>query len=265
MQSIPVIGFIDSGIGGLTILQAVRRVLEPACFVYCADKDFFPYGTKTEDEICERLLALASRLCEVSSLDVLVIACNTASTVALEILRKNFSIPIVGVVPAIKPAALLSKSQSFAVLATQATAARSYTHDLIRRFAPQCLVKIIGSKELVEQAERKVAGLDVDLLCIQNELSPIIEDISIDTVVLACTHFPHLMEEFCQVIPRSLSWLEPGEAIAKRVLTVLAQKALGKRDNKECQYYYYDTAPINPSINYAQFFPAPPVCKRLSL
>src|SRR5690606_22891926 len=145
-----------------------------------------------------------------------VVACNTASTVALPRLRSQFALPIVGVVPAIKPAARLSANRIIRLLATPGTVARPYTQKLIDQFAADCEVIRVGSSELVEQAERKLRGEPVDLDLLRRIMAPIIEG-GADTVVLGCTHFPLLQQELQLAAGRPLQWVDSGAAIARRV------------------------------------------------
>jgi glutamate racemase len=160
--------------------------------------------------------------------DVLVVACNTASTIVLPSLRARFSIPVVGVVPAIKPAAQISRTRVIGLLATPGTVRRQYTDALIREFASDCTVNMVGTSELVAMAERKLRGTPVDLDALKHEIQPLFERApnatgKIDTVVLGCTHFPMLVDELVQCSPWPISWIDSSEAVANRVLTIAAQ------------------------------------------
>ena len=217
ISSPPKVLIFDSGVGGLSILQEVRRRL-PACrYVYACDNRAFPYGTKTEEELVERVdLVLKALIGEIDP-DIVVIACNTASTVALPRIRSHFQRPVVGVVPAIKPAARLSANGVIGLLATPGTVNRPYTQWLIDEFATHCTVVRLGSSRLVEIAEARLRGENPDPDELRSIIAPLFEAPALDVVVLACTHFPLLREELAQAAPRAVQWIDSGEAIARRV------------------------------------------------
>src|SRR3954452_17390055 len=187
--------FFDSGVGGLSVLQPTRALLPNAPIVYSADSAGFPYGRRTEAEIAERVPALLGRLVERFRPRLAVIACNTASTIALDHARAALDLPIVGTVPAIKPAAEISKTRTIGVLGTEATVRQPYVDDLAARFAADCTLIRHGSPELVELAEAKLAGENVSVEAFEAAAKPMFaapDGEKIDTVVLACTHFPLL-------------------------------------------------------------------------
>jgi len=211
--------FFDSGVGGLSVLGPTRALLPNAPFVYVADNAGFPYGGRSEKEIASRVPALLGRLVERFKPRLAVIACNTASTIALEHVRSALDLPVVGTVPAIKPAAELSKSRVIGVLGTEATVRQPYVDDLAARFAADCTVIRHGSPELVELAEAKLAGEPVGLDAVRAALAPMIEDPvakEMDVIVLACTHFPLLDEEIRAVLP-GVQTVDGGEGIARRI------------------------------------------------
>lgn len=189
---------------------------------YLADDAFRPYGEKTEPQLRARLPALLAPLCDMLRPDIVVIACNTASTTALPAIRAVLDVPVVGVVPAIKPAAAASRARRIAVLGTPGTVRRRYVDDLIERYARDCEVRLKGSLALVEQAERKLRGDAVDRDVISTEIAPLFKGAPIDAVVLACTHFPLLREELAAAAPYPVDWIDSGDAIARRVETLLA-------------------------------------------
>lgn len=220
----PRIGIYDSGVGGLSVLNWLRRDLPAATFFYCSDNLNFPYGTKPEAEIIRFTVHNAGRFSAIYGLDLLVIACNTASTIALNEVRSSLSIPVVGVVPAIKSAVAVSRSKTIGLLATPATIGRAYTRQLITDFAGSCKVVLRGSSVLVELAEQKLRGRPIDLNAVATELQPMFAEpggAAIDTVVLGCTHFPLLKEELDITFP-GLSWIESGPAIAMRAKSLLS-------------------------------------------
>ncbi|MBA2770960.1 MAG: glutamate racemase [Sphingomonas sp.] len=211
--------FFDSGVGGLSVLGPTRALLPTAPIVYAADSAGFPYGTKSEAEIASRVPALLGRLVERFQPRLVVIACNTACTIALDHVRAALDVPVVGTVPAIKPAAEMSKSGAIGVLGTEATIRQRYVDDLAAQFASGQTIVRHGSSDLVELAERKLAGEAVTPDDIRSAALPLFEQDGgkdIDVVVLACTHFPLLEEELRQAFP-AVSWVNGGAGIARRI------------------------------------------------
>ncbi len=215
------IGVYDSGVGGLSVATCLQSVLPDAHYFYLCDNLNFPYGTKSDDAVIGFTTKNCRKLIATYELDILVIACNTASTVALDTVRSAVQIPVVGVVPAIKPAALLSKSKSIGLLATPATVQRPYTLKLIDDFASGCNVTLQGSSLLVEIAEKKLRSVEFSTASIKSEVDQmLIQDPKIDVVVLGCTHFPLLKDELSQLYPK-IQWVDSGAAIASRVKSLL--------------------------------------------
>jgi glutamate racemase len=209
--------FFDSGVGGLSVLEPTRKLLPNAPIVYTADSAGFPYGKRTEAEIASRVPALLGRLVERFRPRLAVIACNTASTIALDHVRSALDLPVVGTVPAIKPAAEISKSRVIGVLGTEATVRQPYVDDLAARFAADCTIVRHGSPELVELAEAKLAGEETSVDAVRAAARPMFEaDDRIDTVVLACTHFPLLEEELRAAFP-NITYVDGGPGIARRI------------------------------------------------
>lgn len=214
----------DSGLGGLTVFCEVMRARPDARFVYVADDAGFPYGGQAEDALIARVRQVVGNAIREHAPDLIVIACNTASTLALGDLRAHFGVPFVGTVPAVKPACAQSQSKRIAVLGTEATVAREYTHALIREFAAACVVDLVGSPRLAPLAEAALAGTPVDDAAIAAEIAPCFVDKDgrrTDTVVLACTHYPLLLERFEALAPWPVTWLDPAPAIARRVADLL--------------------------------------------
>ncbi|HEY0629028.1 MAG TPA: glutamate racemase [Sphingomicrobium sp.] len=211
--------FFDSGVGGLSVLGPTRKLLPNAPIVYAADSAGFPYGKRTEAELATRVPALLGRLVERFRPRLAVIACNTASTIALDHARAALDIPVVGTVPAIKPAAEMSKSRVIGVLGTEATVRQPYVDDLAARFAADCTVIRYGSPELVELAEAKLAGEEVPIEAVRAAIAPMVEQpggAEMDVMVLACTHFPLLADEITAAFPR-IAQVEGGPGIARRI------------------------------------------------
>jgi glutamate racemase len=222
------IAVLDSGVGCLSFLPVLRKTLPAARFVFAMDNANFPYGPKSEDEVIGFVHALARSVTSQYAPDMIVIACNTASTVVLPSLRARFNIPVVGVVPAIKPAATLSRTRVIALLATPGTVSRTYIDDLIRQFGEGCMFLRVGSTDLVTMAEKKLRGTPVDLDELRLHIAPLFErnrDIpgQPDTVVLGCTHFPLLVDELVQAARWPVSWIDSSEAVANRVLALAAK------------------------------------------
>ena len=210
----------DSGVGGLSVLDAVRARLPRAPIVYVADNGGFPYGTKTEAEIAARVPALLGRLAERYRPRLIVIACNTASTIALAAVRAALDLPIVGTVPAIKPAAERSRTRAIGVLGTDATVRQPYVDDLSARFAADCLVLRHGSAALVELAEASLRGNPTPDSAYADALGGLLDQPGgdrIDTVVLACTHFPLVADRLAAIAPRPLAFVDGADGIARRV------------------------------------------------
>lgn len=221
----PVILVLDSGIGGLSVCQSILERTPAVRQVYVADDAYFPYGTMPEEALIERLVALCSQLIPAYQPALVVLACNTVSTLLLPELRSRFQVPFVGVVPAIKPAAEQSRSRHIGLLATPATIKRPYTDELIRAFAADCVVTRVGSAELVKEAEKMLRGETVCMDTLKEQLAPFAAHPELDTVVLGCTHFPFLQPQLAQCLP-GRQWVDSGQAIARRVEYLLSEAGL---------------------------------------
>ena len=208
--------FFDSGVGGLSVLAVTRRHLPTAPIVYAADSAGFPYGTKSEAELAARVPALLGRLVERYRPRLVVIACNTASTIALAHVRAALDLPVVGTVPAIKPAAEQSLTRVIGVLGTEATVRQPYVDDLSARFAADCEVLRHGSAELVRLAEAKLGGEPIHPAAIGAAVHPLAERRDMDMVVLACTHFPLLTDELRVALPHAVQ-VYGAAGIARRI------------------------------------------------
>ncbi len=205
------------------MLDAIRRRLPTAPIVYVADSGGFPYGTKSEAEIASRVPALLGRLVERYHPRLVVIACNTASTIALAVVRSALDLPIVGTVPAIKPAALATKTRAIGVLGTKATVRQPYVDRLAAEFAADCAVIRHGSAELVELAEAALRGDPGDPAAYHAVMDGLLGQPggeAIDTVVLACTHFPLVADALAAASPRPLNFVDGAEGIARRVASL---------------------------------------------
>ncbi len=216
----------DSGLGGLTVYREIAAARPDADYVYIADDAGFPYGDLDDAALIARVVGLIGELIAAQRPDLIVIACNTASTIALPDLRKKFTVPFVGTVPAIKPACTASVTRRVSVLGTEATVKREYTRALIRDYAQDCEVTLIGSKQLAAYAEAELGGAPASDTAIRAEIAACFRDGDkrTDTIVLACTHYPLLIERLKKLAPWPVSFLDPAPAIARRVLDLLGPK-----------------------------------------
>ena len=233
MAAPPTILVFDSGLGGLTVLREIVRARPDAHYTYVADDAFFPYGHHSEDQIIARVVPLIGGLISSHAPDLVVVACNTASTLVMSHLRGEYSVPFVGTVPAIKPACAASKTKRVSVLGTKGTVKREYTRRLIHDFAQGCEVTLVGSAELASLAEAALSGNEVIDNDIAAELAPCFVDdgeARTDTVVLACTHYPLLLDRLVRLAPWPVDWIDPAPAIARRVSDLLG--APGDESNK---------------------------------
>lgn len=242
----PILVF-DSGIGGLSVLSEIRQLLPSNDFFYLFDNARLPYGELAEQVLVDGCVELVVAAATKINAALVVIACNTASTLVLPVLRSQLSIPVVGVVPAIKPAASDTLSGHIGLLATPATVKRPYTHELVNKFASHCQVHMFGSSELVMMAEQKMAGVPVDMARLAGILAPI-KATSLDVLVLGCTHFPMLADELSQVLGQGIKLLDSGFAIATRVQHLL--EGLGEHEHSapNSMKAWYTTPSLTPGL-----------------
>ncbi len=222
----------DSGVGGLSVFDALAASGAALSLDYAADNAWLPYGLKSDAQLRERVPALIAALADQWAPELIVLACNTASTIALDAVRAAVSAPVVGVVPPIKPAAALTKTGVIGLLATPATVSRVYTDDLIAQFAADKTVLRFGSAALVAEAERRLRGQSPDKTAIDEAIAALFDapgGQALDVVALACTHFPLLADDLARAAPRSCAWLDSGAAIARRVVQLLAPAPGGAR------------------------------------
>ncbi|WP_018427464.1 glutamate racemase [Hoeflea sp. 108] len=233
MTDRPILMF-DSGIGGLTVLREARVLMPDRRFVYVADDAAFPYGNWEEPALKERILSLFAELLERFKPELSVIPCNTASTLVIEAIRERFpGHSFVGTVPAIKPAAERTRSGHVSVLATPGTVKRQYTRDLITQWASKCHVRLVGSHRLAELAEIYMREGFVDEQAVAEEIAPCFVEQDgrrTDIVVLACTHYPFLVNRMRKTAPWPVDWIDPAEAIARRAQSLLKPREGSLRD-----------------------------------
>ncbi len=225
MKSDAPILLFDTGVGGLTVYDALREVMPDAPVIYAADYAGIPYGEKTEAEVAARVAGLLGRMAERWQPRLACIACNTASTIALGMVRDVLEIPIVGTVPAIKPAAGLTLTGSMALVGTKATIRQAYVDDLEARFASGKRLVRIAAPHLVDLAEEKLRGKPIDKALIE-EIAALSTsgagETPVDTIVLACTHFPLLRDEFAEVFGPDVHLVDGAQGIARRIAHLLA-------------------------------------------
>ena len=215
----PVLLF-DSGVGGLSVLAEVRKALPAASVIYAADNGGLPYGPKSEAEVTARVCGLLGRMSERYRPRLICIACNTASTIALEMVRDVLAVPIVGTVPAIKPAAALTRSGTIGLLGTAATIRQGYVDRLEAEFAGGKRLLRWAAGELVGAAEAKLRGHSVDPAVFARAAAGLRErpgGSEIDTVVLACTHFPLLAPELAEAFGPQVQFVDGAAGIARRI------------------------------------------------
>jgi glutamate racemase len=231
MTQPPAILVFDSGLGGLTVFREAVKARPDASYVYVADDAFFPYGRHSEAELVGRVVPLMADLIAAHAPDLVVIACNTASTLVLPHLRARFETPFVGAVPAIKPACLASRSRLVSVLGTEGTVRREYTRALIRDFGQGCDVTLVGAAQLAGIAEAALRKEAADDGAIAREITPCFvtagDGRRTDTVVLACTHYPLLLDRLALLAPWPVDWIDPAPAIARRVTDLIGPPPAG--------------------------------------
>ncbi|MBY6187838.1 glutamate racemase [Marinobacter hydrocarbonoclasticus] len=235
----------DSGLGGLSIYQHIRQALPNRRYRYLADSARFPYGELQPQELIDGCVARIKQHIAAEPVDLVVIACNSASTLVLEPLRAEVDCPVVGVVPAIKPAAAMSHKKVIGLLATPGTVRRPYTDELAAQFAADCEMVRVGSSELVWLAEQKLAGKSVARTALESILSPFIEGHA-DVVVLGCTHFPLLREEIAQILGPKVRLVDSGAAIARRVSQLIGD--IGASDDGFSGHYFHTGEKPGPQV-----------------
>lgn len=212
--------FFDTGMGGLSVLREAQKLLPNAPIVYAADYAGMPYGMKSEEELSTRIPLLLGQLVERYKPQLVTIACNTASTIALDVVRSVLDIPVVGTVPAVKPASLMTKTGVIGLLGTRATIRQPYVDRLAAEFASDKRLLRFGAPDLVDAAEAKLRGETPDPKIIQAAISGLTRQEygeQIDTVVLACTHFPLVQEELQKSFVRDIQFIDGSQGIARQI------------------------------------------------
>ncbi|SQF95791.1 glutamate racemase [Bartonella quintana] len=246
--------FFDSGIGGLTVLREVRVLIPETQFIYVADDAGFPYGNWEENVLKNHILKVFTNLLTLYNPTLCVVACNTVSTLMMADLRKEFPHTLfVGTVPAIKLAAKQTKSGFISVLATPGTVKRAYTRELINSFAGQCHVQLVGSEKLAAFAEDYLRGKPIDLEELRNEILPCFFEQNgkyTDTIVLACTHYPFLINLFREQALWPVKWIDPAKAIAKHIRSLLPERMYHKNTKKPKDFAFFTSQNITSSTKH---------------
>jgi glutamate racemase len=218
----------DSGIGGVGIASAIRTLVPHASLTYLMDDAGFPYGSKSEAELTQRVLHVVGAGIARVQPDLVVIACNTASTTALAALRAHSTLPFVGCVPPIKSAAAASRTRTIGVLATPATVRGAYLQNLAATHAPDCRVLIHGAPGLARLAERRFAGEPLTPADVQAELAGLLAQpaaAALDAVALGCTHYAFVLEELRAGTPPEIAWYDPALPVARQAQRLAATLA----------------------------------------
>jgi glutamate racemase len=219
------VGVFDSGLGGLTVISAIQKVFKGADIFYIADTAYAPYGEKTPEQILERCDNITEYLLEKHEIKALIVACNTATSAAIEHLRKKFPFLIViGTEPGIKPAVLVSKTSKIGVLATPSTLKGNKYQDLVNELASIKKVKIYEQAciGLVEQIEKGEIDSKKTFQMLEKWLKPMKEE-NVDTIVLGCTHYPLVDSVIKKIMGKDINLIETGNAIAKRLLALSSE------------------------------------------
>ena len=241
----PKIVLLDSGVGGLTICAAISRRLPDADLIMVADSAFFPYGDKSAKDIEDRVCGLAASLVKEHSPDILILACNTATVYGITKVREIVSVPVIGTIPSVKPAAQLTLTGTVGVLATPATVQGEFFKEYVAKHAGDTQVLTQGTVELVRLAEQKLRGSSPSSEELWGSVEALFDQEgaeALDVCVLGCTHFPILRAELLAMAP-TLHWIDSGEAIARRAAQLLGRSLVGVRESQKGQHWMLFTDP----------------------
>lgn len=221
---------VDSGLGGISVVRALKTMRPELSLHYLADTAFFPYGSRSAEALNTRASTLMAHAIQLLKPSVIVLACNTLSTLCLEPLRRQCDTAFVGTVPPIKVASALSKTKRFTLLATPNTAASNYSANLIKQFASDCVVDCYGAPHLASMAEAYILHHHCDTDALRQEIAPCFLDDArdkTDCVVLGCTHYPLLKEKLEECSPWPVHWIDASDAIARQALSLLSNQNIG--------------------------------------
>lgn len=230
------IGVFDSGIGGLTVLKEIIKILPNEEFIYYADTDNVPYGIKPKEEVKEYINQAVKFLID-KDVKAIVIACNTATSIAINDLRKKYSLPIIGIEPAAKPAIENRGQKKVLIMATPTTIREEKLHNLLKKFTAEEFVDLIAMPKLVEYAERG----EFNSKEIEDYLKKQLQEFNLNDyseIVLGCTHFPFFKEEIKKVVPQSISIIDGSKGVANRLKDILQKNNLLGNNNLKIEYYY---------------------------
>jgi len=246
------VAFIDSGVGGLPYLAHARSALSGRRFVYLADREHFPYGERDRESIIQSTISVTDRLIAREHPRLIVVACNTMSVVALPALRARFALPFVGVVPAVKPAASLSRRRRVGVLATRQTVEGDYLRGLIEHYAIGCSVVSLSSAALVDFVERDLykAGPEAREERVRQEVGRFLTE-DIDALVLGCTHFLHLEAEFRRLLDaKGILLVDSRDGVTRQAARLLAPAAPGHAADDVGSLYVTGPRPLEESYGW---------------
>lgn len=240
----------DSGIGGLGIVQSLQQQVQNTSLKlsvdYLADNLVFPYGEQEDNFLIQRIITVIGETIERLEPDLIIIACNTASTIALEVLREHYpETPFVGCVPPIRWAARISKTKHIGLLATRATVQRPYLKSLKEQFAADCQLIGYGSPILANIAERVFRQESYSSKDIEQEIHTLLEMPTanqIDTICLGCTHYTFVLPQLQELSPRYIQWLDPANAVAKHALDLILEKKIIPHNNTPRDNHFHYTA-----------------------
>jgi glutamate racemase len=231
------IGVFDSGIGGLSVWRELRQYLPNESMIYFADSGNCPYGSKSKEEI----IALAANITDfllAKGAKMIVVACNTATAMAIDYLRETYNVAFVGIEPAVKPAALLSKTKHIGVLATEGTFKGRHFLETSSRFANEVQIHSQAGIGLVELVEKGQADTDATEAILRKYIGPMLE-VNIDQLVLGCTHYPFLMKRIRKITGPGVNIIDPAEAIARRTRDILEQNDMLAVEASQPQYEFH--------------------------
>nr|WP_299488393.1 glutamate racemase [uncultured Allomuricauda sp.] len=232
------IGIFDSGVGGTSIWKEIQKMLPNESVIYLADGKNAPYGTKSKEEILRLSIKNTELLLE-KGCKLIVVACNTATTNAIDYLRTTYEVPFIGIEPAIKPAALKTNTKKVGILATKGTLSSSLFHNTSKLHASGIEVVEREGTGLVDLIERGQVNAKETYLLLQKYIAPMLEA-GIDCLVLGCTHYPYLIPQIQKMVPTDLNIIDSGEAVARQTRAVLEQQnllAISRKNPSENQFH----------------------------
>ena len=234
------IGVFDSGVGGLSVLIELKRLLPNENFVFLADQLYVPYGEKTKNELIELAYKITDYFIKYHDVKMMIVACNTSTCNSISEVRKKYFLPIVGTVPAIKPAAEKTKSGTVAIIATPSTSQSEVLKNLIKDYCKNVNVLNIGCKNLEDAVETgELNSLEVHKLLIKYLQE--VKNSNADYLVLGCTHYPFLRNSIQKIVGPSVNLIDSGSAIAKHTKSLLVNNILENSQKKNGKTVYFTT------------------------